>query len=110
MAKKGMKNRTGAPERAAAMRAGMALALLMLAAGARAADGPPPVAEPPERRAGTEAARQSDAREPLPLREFTDPKGRTCRVYAQRIIIEGGEQTVLATVCREANGRWVLSR
>ena len=92
------------------MRFGMTLALLVFAAGARAAEGPPRAAAPPESHAGTEASRQSDSRGLSPLREFTDPQGRACRVYAQRIIIEGDEQTALATVCREANGRWVLSR
>jgi surface antigen len=53
----------------------------------------------------------SDARgAPRPLREFSDADGRPCRVYARDVIIDGRLQPALAVVCREASGRWVLSR
>ena len=45
-----------------------------------------------------------------PVREYTDGDGRLCRVYARQVVIEGVAQTAYATVCREADGRWVLSR
>jgi len=45
-----------------------------------------------------------------PVRVFTDDQGRTCRTYARQVIIEGEPRSALATVCRESNGRWVLSR
>jgi hypothetical protein len=108
--RKGTKSRTSAPRRKVVVRASMIFMILILAAGAYAAEGPPPAAGPSERDLDRNTPRRGGAREPSPLREFTDPQGRTCRVYAQRIVIEGGEQTALATVCREANGRWVLSR
>jgi hypothetical protein len=63
-----------------------------------------------------DAVRTSPTGEPQPLpgakpvREFIDPEGRTCRVYAREIMIAGAKQSAFATVCREANGRWVLSR
>ncbi|HUC65547.1 MAG TPA: hypothetical protein VMA53_08980 [Stellaceae bacterium] len=47
---------------------------------------------------------------PSPVREYTDGDGRLCRVYARQVVIEGAPQTAYATVCREADGRWVLSR
>ena len=47
---------------------------------------------------------------PEPLRVFTDARGRTCRVYERRVMIEGAPSTALATICREPSGRWVLSR
>ena len=45
-----------------------------------------------------------------PVRVYTDEQGRTCRTYARQVVIEGEARSALATVCREANGRWVLSR
>ncbi len=45
-----------------------------------------------------------------PQQTYTDRDGRLCRVYARRVTIDGAPQSALATVCREANGRWVLSR
>jgi len=45
-----------------------------------------------------------------PVRVFTDDLGRTCRTYERQVIIEGEARAALATVCREPNGRWVLSR
>lgn len=48
--------------------------------------------------------------EPQPLRSYTDEEGRICRVYERRVVIDGGPATALATVCRDASGRWVLSR
>jgi len=47
---------------------------------------------------------------PEPIRVFTDARGRTCRVYERRVLIEGAPSTALATICREPSGRWVLSR
>ena len=48
--------------------------------------------------------------ETQPVREYRDAAGRLCRVYARHIVIDGEPRTALATVCRDANGRWVLSR
>jgi surface antigen len=45
-----------------------------------------------------------------PVREFNDAAGRLCRVYERAVVIGGEKQSALAVVCREANGRWVLSR
>ncbi len=45
-----------------------------------------------------------------PIRVFTDERGRSCRVYARPVVIDGEARTAYATVCREPNGRWVLSR
>lgn len=45
---------------------------------------------------------------PTPLRAFTDDSGRPCRVYARHVTIDGAPVTGYATVCRLANGRWVL--
>lgn len=45
-----------------------------------------------------------------PVREFTDAAGRLCRVYARDVVIEGQSRPAVAVVCREPNGRWVLSR
>jgi hypothetical protein len=45
-----------------------------------------------------------------PVREFTDDRGRLCRVYQRDVVIGGEKQPAVAVVCREANGRWVLSR
>jgi hypothetical protein len=47
---------------------------------------------------------------PAPLRSYTDKEGRLCRVYERRVVINGEPTPALATVCREPNGRWVLSR
>lgn len=46
---------------------------------------------------------------PEPIRVFTDSRGRTCRVYERRVLIEGTPSTALGTICREPSGRWVLS-
>lgn len=48
--------------------------------------------------------------EPTPIREFTDGQGRACRLYARKVVVEGNSTTAYAVVCREPNGRWVLSR
>jgi hypothetical protein len=48
--------------------------------------------------------------EAQPVREYRDAAGRLCRVYERRIVIGGEARVALATVCRDANGRWVLSR
>jgi hypothetical protein len=45
-----------------------------------------------------------------PVQVFTDSRGRICRVYVRTVTIEGAPKAALATVCRESNGRWVLSR
>jgi surface antigen len=45
-----------------------------------------------------------------PIRVFTDARGRTCRVYERRVLIDGTPNTALGTICREPSGRWVLSR
>jgi len=47
---------------------------------------------------------------PEPIRVFTDARGRTCRVYERRVLIDGTLSTALGTICREPSGRWVLSR
>jgi len=48
--------------------------------------------------------------QPVPLRSYIDQEGRSCRVYERRVVIDGGPAVALATVCRDATGRWVLSR
>jgi hypothetical protein len=68
-------------------------------------------AEAAEPEAGTTApASPSPAAAPSPVREYTDGDGRLCRVYERQVVIEGAPQTAYATVCREPDGRWVLSR
>jgi hypothetical protein len=66
-------------------------------------------AEAAEAEAGTTAPSPTAA-PPPPVREYTDGDGRLCRVYERLVVIEGAPQTAYATVCREADGRWVLSR
>jgi surface antigen len=46
----------------------------------------------------------------VPSRVFVDNEGRDCRVYERQVIIDGAPTTAFAIVCREASGRWVLSR
>ncbi|HWI25515.1 MAG TPA: hypothetical protein VN668_01010 [Stellaceae bacterium] len=58
--------------------------------------------------AGTDPSQTSGP--PQPLREYTDSSGRLCRVYLRKIVIDGKAETAYATVCRDADGRWVLSR
>lgn len=58
----------------------------------------------------TTPASPSPAAAPPPVREYTDGDGRLCRVYERQVVIEGAPQTAYATVCREPDGRWVLSR
>jgi hypothetical protein len=53
------------------------------------------------------APEQSD---PKQVREFTDGQGRLCRIYERAVVIGGEKQPAIAVVCREPNGRWVLSR
>ena len=69
-------------------------------------------AEAAEPEAGTTApaSPSPSAAPPPPVREYTDGDGRLCRVYERQVVIEGAPQTAYATVCREADGRWVLSR
>jgi hypothetical protein len=78
------------------------LALLSLAQTVMAAEPEPGSVAPPPPAA--------EASPPSPVREYTDGQGRLCRVYARQVVIEGVAQTAYATVCREADGRWVLSR
>jgi hypothetical protein len=54
--------------------------------------------------------RETQADAPTPLSVFTDPQGRTCQLYARTVSIEGQSETAYATLCRQANGRWVLVR
>jgi len=76
-----------------------------------AATGPVAVAQEEPARPVAATPQQSEARsEPRPLREFSDAEGRPCRVYAREVTIDGRVQPALAIVCREASGRWVLSR
>jgi hypothetical protein len=56
------------------------------------------------------APRSEGTSEPAPVRSYTDAQGRSCRVYTRTVLIDGAARTALATVCREPNGRWVLSR
>jgi hypothetical protein len=53
---------------------------------------------------------QAGASPSEPIRVFTDARGRTCRVYERRVVIEGAQSPALGTICREPSGRWVLSR
>jgi hypothetical protein len=54
--------------------------------------------------------RAAPAGAPTPLSVFTDPQGRTCQLYARTVSIEGQSETAYATLCRQANGRWILVR
>lgn len=49
-------------------------------------------------------------RDAEPTQVFTDEQGRTCRTYTREVVIAGEPRAAVATVCREPNGRWVLSR
>jgi hypothetical protein len=80
------------------------IALLGLVHGAAAAE---PEAATPAPASPSPTAAPSP---PSPVREYTDGDGRLCRVYERQVVIEGAPQTAYATVCREADGRWVLSR
>jgi hypothetical protein len=65
----------------------------------------------PGSRAGAgEAQPPAGSPMPEPIRVFTDARGRTCRVYERRVLIDGTPSTALGTICREPSGRWVLSR
>jgi hypothetical protein len=76
-----------------------------MAAGGRAED------RVPNGRGNSDTLLRSEpGSEPQPLRSYADEEGRTCRVYERRVVIDGGPATALATVCRDASGRWVLSR
>ena len=76
-----------------------------LAAAGRAEDG-----LPSRREDSDTPQRPEPSGEPLPLRSYTDGEGRSCRVYERRVVIDGGPARAFATVCRDASGRWVLSR
>lgn len=90
--------------------ASMLLAWL-LGAGVAAAQSRTPSTEEGRDASGAADAPRVGTSEPAPpVREFNDAQGRVCRVYARQVIIAGEAQTALATVCRDANGRWVLSR
>jgi surface antigen len=41
-----------------------------------------------------------------PTRSFEGPEGRLCREYVQTVFIEGQEQQVHGTACRQADGTW----
>ena len=70
-----------------------------------------PMAFAQDVRSAVGAPPTSDARGTArPLREFNDGDGRPCRVYERDVIIDGRPQQALAIVCREASGRWVLTR
>jgi hypothetical protein len=74
--------------------------------------GPAPAQDklPDGREEGESLPRPERAGPPAPLQSYTDQGGRSCRVYERRVVIDGEPATALATVCREPNGRWVLSR
>jgi surface antigen len=40
---------------------------------------------------------------------FTDRFGRPCKVYAERIKVDGNTESVWATICRRDNGQWALA-
>ena len=89
---------------AGSLSAVLVAAAMALAAAPAAAQGGPAEATaaavpPPEARA-----------EPTPQREFQDAAGRLCRAYERTVTIDGRKQQAVAVVCREANGRWVMSR
>lgn len=99
-------------------RARLAVAVLAAAAvvslrtsAARGQEGTTAVPDAPGSRAGAGPA-QPPAGSPMPepIRVFTDARGRTCRVYERRVLIDGTPNTALGTICREPSGRWVLSR
>jgi surface antigen len=68
------------------------------------------MAAPAALAAGADAPPATAQDRPQPVREYTDANGRLCRVYAREIVIDGTKQQAYATVCRDANGRWVLAR
>jgi hypothetical protein len=41
---------------------------------------------------------------------FTDRLGRPCKVYAEKINVEGNTESVWATVCRQNNWQWALAQ
>lgn len=99
--------RRGRPFAAAGLLA--ALLLLLPTAQGRAAQDATGAQTGPDEQA-PRAPEQSDSAAPVPVRVFTDERGRSCRVYARAVIIDGQPRTAFATVCREPSGRWVLSR
>jgi hypothetical protein len=40
---------------------------------------------------------------------FTDRFGRPCKVFAEKIKVEGNTESVWATICRQNNGQWALA-
>ncbi|MGO8921109.1 MAG: hypothetical protein ACLQJR_34925 [Stellaceae bacterium] len=66
--------------------------------------------EEPARPAVAASPQPDERGDKRPVREFSDAEGRPCRVYARDVIIDGRTQPAFAVVCREASGRWVLSR
>jgi hypothetical protein len=67
------------------------------------------VAASPASSAGAGAPPPTGQDRPQPVREYTDATGRLCRVYAREIVIDGATQTAYETLCRDADGRWVLA-
>lgn len=82
------------------------LAMMVVAAAAAAAA---PAQEPPDPGRATAVPDPAQSGE-KPVREFNDASGRLCRVYERAVVIGGVKQPAVAVVCRESNGRWVLSR
>jgi hypothetical protein len=93
-------------------RAGLAIALLAAAAvmPLRATAGWAESVDPAPGSLAGQAPPTPGSGAPEPLRVFTDARGRACRVYERRVMIEGTPSTALATICLEPSGRWVLSR
>jgi surface antigen len=81
------------------------LAAALLAAAAAA-----PAQESPGSAVAAAPAPGAPRSDDQPVREFNDAAGRLCRVYERAVVIGGERQPAFAVVCREANGRWVLSR
>jgi surface antigen len=90
--------------------AAAALMLIAATAGGWAAEPGPGSAAAADPPTTDSVGRAEGTGEPAPVRSFTDPQGRACRVYTRTVLIDGEPRTALATVCREPNGRWVLSR
>jgi surface antigen len=41
-----------------------------------------------------------------PVSESTDAQGRTCREYSSTILVDGKEEAVTGTACKQADGSW----
>lgn len=44
-----------------------------------------------------------------PVAEGTDAKGRVCREYKSTILVDGKEETVNGTACKQPDGTWSVS-